>query len=153
MLVNVNSNSSNLIAINEEMFYNGDPHGKDKRFTVAFDCNDARVKAMFKDPYFKVYDSGYSKASNIIRLYFLSGNATYHKGLAPFNVTNQFIKKLDLTLKEKCSIRRFSNLTTYDAMWAYIYERASQYGITDPAMKIHEEEFIRRLKVANGFTD
>ena len=54
MLVNVNSNSSNLIAINEEMFYNGDPHGKDKRFAVAFDCNDARVKAMFKDPYFKV---------------------------------------------------------------------------------------------------
>ena len=44
--------------------------GKDKRFAVAFDCNDARVKAMFKDPYFKVYDSGYSKASNIIRLYF-----------------------------------------------------------------------------------
>ena len=32
MLVNVNSNGSNLIAINEEMFSNGDPHGKDKRF-------------------------------------------------------------------------------------------------------------------------
>lgn len=46
-----------------------------------------------------------------------------------------------------------SNLTAYDAMWAYIYERAPQYGITDPAMKIPEEEFIRRLKVANGFTD
>lgn len=38
-------------------------------------------------------------------------------------------------------------------MWAYIYERAPQYGITNPAMKIPEEEFIRRLKVANGFTD
>lgn len=118
MIVKVNSDCSTLISINEEMFYNGDPHGKDKRFAVAFDCN-----------------------------------ATYHKGLAPFNITKQFIKKLDLTLKEKCSIRRFSNLTTYDAMWAYIYERASQYGIADPAMKIPEEEFIRRLKVANGFTD
>ena len=153
MIVKVNSDCATLISIHEDTFYSGNPHAKDKRFVVAFDCKDARVKAMFKDPYFKVYDSGYSKASNIIRLYFLSGNATYHKGLGPFNVTKQFIKKLDLTLKEKCSIKRFSNLTTYDAMWAYIYERASQYGITDPAMKIPEEEFIHRLKVANGFTD
>ena len=117
MLVNVNSNGSNLIAINEEMFYKGNSNGKDKRFAIAFDCNDARAPSMLKDPYFKVYDAGYSKASNIIRLYFLSGNATYHKGLDPFRVTSQFIKKLDLTLKEKCSISRFSNLTAYDAMW------------------------------------
>ena len=47
MIVKVNSDCSTLISINEEMFYNGDPHGKDKRFAVAFDCNDARVKAMF----------------------------------------------------------------------------------------------------------
>lgn len=150
MIVKVNSDCSTLISINEDMLYNGNPHGKKERFVISIDCNDDRTKAMFKDPYFKVYDKRYSAASNIIRLYLLNGNATYHKGLAPFKITSDFIKELDNTLKENCTNAKFSGFVVYDAIWEYIYKRAPYYGITNPAVKIPEEEFIRRLKIAHG---
>lgn len=102
MIINVNSNGSNLMPINEIKVYDGSMRTKVKtcrKYTIGIDITDGRMSTMNDNPYFKIYSGTYSKSNDSARIDMRTGEQIFHKdGKNPLRITKDILNWLDEVL-------------------------------------------------------
>ena len=135
---------SEMVNLNEDVVYNAN---KDK-YIIAIDPSPTYRKALLKDPYFKVYEgNSYRTAERDIRFHIKDGLSDKHKdGKKELKVTNKLIDWIAETMSKPTTLKKYSGITVYDAIWKVLYECAS----SDPIIEyVPLDEFLRRLYEKN----
>lgn len=126
MLVNVNSNGSNLIAINEVKMYDGGSNNvkECKKYTIGIDITNGRTATMSINPYFKIYDGNFEKSKSCARIDLRTGAEVIHSdGKKRLKITKDIIDWLDEVLDYQCTNNSYSQYSVYEALWAFAISR------------------------------
>ena len=148
MIINVNSNGSNLMPINEIKVYDGSMRTKVKtcrKYTIGIDITDGRMSTMNDNPYFKIYSGTYSKSNDSARIDMRTGEQIFHKdGKNPLRITKDILNWLDEVFDYQCTNNEYSNYSVYEALWAF----ASSRGYNSNTMVPHpsKDDFMKIMR-------
>ena len=140
--VNKIKENNKRIVITEDYIYKN----TNDKYSISIDIGEGRESSFLLDPYIKIYNSpDFRKATKVARINLITGNYISHEGKPLLNINSSVLKWIINTLLKPSTNRKYSNMTVYDAIWAFIYETGEKYKLKY-AEKVDINIFINNLK-------
>lgn len=121
---------------------------ENKGYSIAINLGQGRETGLLLDPYFKLYDSADpTTADHVVRISLLRGELSKeHEGLPPFTVNAKVKKILIKNIARKSTLKKFSHLTVYDALWACLEDYATKNNYKIAPKLLDVTEYIKLLE-------